>query len=75
MIRHVNWRAHVFPVDPETGIEFPETLVIPSRVRLPPFTLVGVGVRRVSFIGIKVYSVGFYADLSNPSLKVRLITK
>ncbi|KAI5124422.1 hypothetical protein M0805_008306 [Coniferiporia weirii] len=56
--------------DPDTGIEFPETLVIPSRVRLPPLTLVGLGVRRVSFLGIKVYSVGFYADLTNPHLKI-----
>ncbi|KAL5518613.1 hypothetical protein ACEPAH_296 [Sanghuangporus vaninii] len=51
--------------DPATGIEFPEALVIPSRVRLPPFQLVGLGVRTVSFINIKVYSVAFYADLSN----------
>lgn len=51
--------------DPATGIEFPETLVIPSRVRLPPFQLVGLGVRTVSFLGIKVYSVAFYADLTN----------
>lgn len=57
-------------VDPDTKLEFPQTLVIPSRIRLPPFTLVGLGVRKVSFIGIKVYSVGFYADLSNPDLKV-----
>ncbi|KAH8120589.1 chalcone-flavanone isomerase-domain-containing protein [Phellopilus nigrolimitatus] len=57
-------------MDPDTGIAFPETLVVPSRVRLPPFSLVGLGVRTVSFLGIKVYSVGFYADLSNPSLKV-----
>ncbi|PAV21859.1 chalcone-flavanone isomerase [Pyrrhoderma noxium] len=56
--------------DEATGIEFPETLVIPSRVRLPPFNLVGLGVRTVSFIGIKVYSIAFYADLSNPSLKI-----
>lgn len=32
--------------------------------------LVGLGVRTVSFLGIKVYSVGFYADLNNPNLKV-----
>ncbi|OCB91636.1 Chalcone-flavanone isomerase [Sanghuangporus baumii] len=51
--------------DPATGIEFPEALVIPSRVRLPPFQLVGLGVRTVSFVNLKVYSVAFYADLSN----------
>ncbi|KAG5648211.1 hypothetical protein DXG03_006166 [Asterophora parasitica] len=33
-------------------------------------TLVGCGVRTVSFLGIKVYSVGFYADLNNPDLKI-----
>jgi len=33
-------------------------------------TLVGVGVRSVSFLGIKVYSVAFYADLDNPNLNV-----
>ncbi len=37
-------------------------------------TLVGLGVRTVSFIGIKVYSVGFYADLNNPDLKVTILT-
>ena len=58
--------------DPATGVEFPETLIVPSRVRLPPFKLVGVGVRTVSFLRMKVYSVAFYADLSNPSLKVRM---
>ena len=34
----------------------------------------GVGVRTVSFLGIKVYSVGFYADLANPKLSVRANT-
>ncbi|THH09870.1 hypothetical protein EW145_g1719 [Phellinidium pouzarii] len=63
-------RLEATRTDPDTGIEFPETLVIPSRVRLPPLTLVGLGVRRVSFLGIKVYSVGFYADLANPNLKI-----
>jgi hypothetical protein len=33
-------------------------------------TLVGVGVRTVSFLGIQVYSVAFYADLENPNLNV-----
>ena len=56
--------------DPDTGIEFPETLIIPSKARLPPLSLLGLGVRSVSFLGIKVYSVGFYADLSNPGLRV-----
>ncbi|EIW86449.1 hypothetical protein CONPUDRAFT_148537 [Coniophora puteana RWD-64-598 SS2] len=56
-------------VDPATSIEFPTVLNVPSKVYMPTFTLMGVGVRTVSFLGIKVYSVGFYADLSNPSLK------
>jgi hypothetical protein len=56
--------------DPATSIAFPKTLRIPSKFPLPQFSLVGVGVRTVSFLGIKVYSVGFYADLANPNLKV-----
>ena len=60
-----------FPIaDPDTGILFPKHLRIQSKVPLPIYTLLGVGVRTVSFLGIKVYSVGFYADLSNPNLKV-----
>jgi hypothetical protein len=58
------------PVDPATSIEFPTALRIPSKGTLPEFTLIGVGVRVVSFLKIKVYSVAFYADLSNPKLKV-----
>jgi Chalcone isomerase like len=58
-------------VDPDTSITFPKTLHIPSKASLPPFTLVGVGVRTVSFLGIKVYSIGLYADLGNPNLNVR----
>ena len=57
-------------VDPDTSIAFPRTLTVQSKVKLPTYTLLGCGVRTVSFLGIKVYSVGFYADLSNPSLKV-----
>ncbi|KAI0724278.1 chalcone-flavanone isomerase-domain-containing protein [Cerioporus squamosus] len=57
-------------VDPATSIAFPTTLKIQSKTPLPTFTLMGVGVRTVSFLGIKVYSVGFYADLSNPDLAI-----
>ncbi|KAA1468530.1 hypothetical protein DENSPDRAFT_472012 [Dentipellis sp. KUC8613] len=57
-------------VDKATDISFPTTLRIPSKTPLPTYTLLGAGVRTVSFLGIKVYSVGFYADLSNPSLKI-----
>ncbi len=44
---------------------------IPSNLKIPPLELVGVGVRTVSFLGVKVYSIGFYADLSSSSLKVK----
>ncbi|KAI6003210.1 chalcone-flavanone isomerase-domain-containing protein [Pisolithus orientalis] len=59
-------------IDPGTSIAFPKTLQIPSKFPLPKFSLVGVGTRTVSFIGIKVYSVGFYADLNDPKLNVPL---
>ncbi|KAI4520504.1 hypothetical protein K525DRAFT_257470 [Schizophyllum commune Loenen D] len=57
-------------VDPETNIAFPKTMHIESKVRIPDMTLLGVGVRKVSFLKVKVYSIGFYADLSNPNLKI-----
>ncbi|EIN13636.1 hypothetical protein PUNSTDRAFT_129311 [Punctularia strigosozonata HHB-11173 SS5] len=56
--------------DPATSIEFPRTIVVQSKTPLPPFQLVGLGVRTVSFLGIKVYSVAFYADLANPRLNI-----
>jgi hypothetical protein len=59
-----------YVVDPASSIAFPNTLKINAKQRYPPFQLVGVGVRTVSFLGVKVYSVGFYADLNNPNLKV-----
>ena len=62
--------AKPFPVDPATSIEFPTTLRIPFKGSLPEFTLIGVGVRTVSFLKIKVYSAAFYADLTSPNLKV-----
>jgi hypothetical protein len=47
---------------------------MPENIKLSsPLTLVGVGVRTVSFLGIRVYSVGFYADLNNSNLKASLI--
>jgi len=57
-------------VDPATSLEFPTTLRRPFRCALPEFTLIGVGVRTVSFLKIKVYSAAFYADLTNPNLKI-----
>ncbi|KAH9487093.1 hypothetical protein JR316_0001161 [Psilocybe cubensis] len=56
-------------VDPATSIAFPKIMRIPSNTKTPPLTLVGVGVRTVSFLGVKVYSIAFYADLNNPHLK------
>jgi hypothetical protein len=64
--------THPPSADPATSIEFPTVLRIPSKGALPPFTLIGLGVRVVSFLKIKVYSVAFYADLSNPNLKVTI---
>jgi Chalcone isomerase like len=61
-------------VDPATSISFPKSIKMPENIKLPsPLTLVGVGVRTVSFLGIRVYSVGFYADLNNSNLKVSSI--
>lgn len=57
-------------VDPATSIAFPKTLRVPSNIPIPSLTLVGLGVRTVSFINIKVYSVGLYADLNDPNLHV-----
>jgi len=59
-----------FREDPATAIKFPERLRIPSRPQLPTCQLLGVGVRKVSILGIKVYSVAFYADLDRPGLKI-----
>ncbi|KAF8887976.1 chalcone-flavanone isomerase-domain-containing protein [Gymnopilus junonius] len=59
-------------VDPATSIPFPKVMRVPSKVMIPPLTLVGVGVRTVSFLGVKVYSVAFYADLNDPNLKISL---
>jgi len=44
---------------------------ISSKVPIPDLSLIGVGVRTVSFLRVKVYSVAFYADLDNPALRVR----
>ncbi|KAF8344322.1 chalcone-flavanone isomerase-domain-containing protein, partial [Cantharellus anzutake] len=46
-------------VEPETCVRFPSTIQPPS---CPPLTLVGLGVRVVSFLKLKVYAVGFYAE-------------
>lgn len=50
-----------FVVDPATSISFPQTL---KSLTLPgsSLSLVGLGVRTVSFLRVKVYSAGFYLD-------------
>ncbi|KAJ7219181.1 chalcone-flavanone isomerase-domain-containing protein [Mycena pura] len=57
-------------VDADTGIAFPRTVRVPGQFKTPPLELVGLGVRTVSFLGIKVYSIAFYADLTSPALKL-----
>lgn len=52
--------AKVTPVDTDTSIPFPLRLQLTAHV--PPLSLVGLGVRKVSFLRVKVYSVGFYVD-------------
>ncbi|RDB28414.1 Altered inheritance of mitochondria protein 18, mitochondrial [Hypsizygus marmoreus] len=59
-------------LDPATSIAFPTVMRIPSKIKIPTMPLVGLGVRTVSFLGLKVYSIGFYADLDNPDLKIPL---
>ncbi|ELU44507.1 Chalcone domain-containing protein [Rhizoctonia solani AG-1 IA] len=59
-----------FTVDPATSISFPTILQLDGE---PKMTLLGLGVRRVSFLGINVYSVGFYADLSKVDAKIKLL--
>lgn len=60
-------------MDSDTSIAFPKTMRIRSKVPLPDFSLLGVGVRTVSFLGVRVYSVGFYADLTSPNLNASKI--
>ncbi|RSH95398.1 hypothetical protein EHS25_000485 [Saitozyma podzolica] len=52
--------AEVNPVDTDTSIPFPLRLQLTAHV--PPLSLVGLGVRKVSFLRVKVYSAGFYVD-------------
>ncbi|KAF8610672.1 hypothetical protein BDV93DRAFT_517763 [Ceratobasidium sp. AG-I] len=53
-------------MDPATSISFPTVIRLEGE---PEMTLLGVGVRTVSFLSIRVYSVGFYADLASADLK------
>ncbi|KAF8213421.1 chalcone-flavanone isomerase-domain-containing protein [Mycena galopus ATCC 62051] len=61
-------------VDPDSGITFPRTIRVPGQFKSGPLELIGLGVRTVSFLGIQVYSIGFYADLTSPTLKITLPT-
>ncbi|ORY29164.1 chalcone-flavanone isomerase-domain-containing protein [Naematelia encephala] len=46
--------------DPETSVSFP--LYLKLSTPTPDLALVGLGVRKVSFLRVKVYSVGFYLE-------------
>ncbi|KAL9937545.1 hypothetical protein V8E36_003954 [Tilletia maclaganii] len=56
--------------DPATGTELPETLPLPlslgssSGSGAGPLGLIGLGVRTVSFLSVRVYVAGVYADLA-----------
>jgi hypothetical protein len=47
-------------VDPDTSTLHPVTLPLSSITS--PLTLVGLGVRTVSFLSVRVYSAGFYIE-------------
>ncbi|KAG8911314.1 hypothetical protein FRC00_006716 [Tulasnella sp. 408] len=49
--------------EPASGVEFPKVITFKSPQTLP-LTLLGVGIRTVSFLKMQVYAVGFYADLT-----------
>lgn len=48
-------------VDPDTQIPFP-LHIAGTSASSPALSLVGLGVRKVSFLRVKVYSVGFYLE-------------
>jgi hypothetical protein len=47
-------------VDPETDMRFAPYLQLTTSTS--PLALIGLGVRKVSFLRVKVYSAGFYLD-------------
>lgn len=49
-------------IDPDTQISFSKKLEIEENNGQEPLRLIGLGVRTVSFLGVRVYSAGFYAD-------------
>ncbi|KAF8559343.1 hypothetical protein OG21DRAFT_1503250 [Imleria badia] len=67
---HLDATHHDVVVDPATSVEFPKQLRVPSKFPQLPLSLLGVGVRTVSFLGINVYSVGFYADLTKLKIPI-----
>jgi len=62
---HSNPLAKTTPSSSRAAL-FPPTLTHPSGSTL---TLIGKGIRTVTFMRIKVYEVGFYADLSGMQLE------
>ena len=61
---HVSHRARLdaddHVEDPDTSILHPVTLSVSTPSS--PLTLVGLGVRTVSFLSVRVYSAGFYVE-------------
>ncbi|KAG0141916.1 hypothetical protein CROQUDRAFT_663169 [Cronartium quercuum f. sp. fusiforme G11] len=59
---------HTFVLDPSTQISFPTEICLSESCsnddEKKRLRLIGVGVRTISFLGIKVYSIGFYVDES-----------
>ncbi|EGG09289.1 uncharacterized protein MELLADRAFT_96331 [Melampsora larici-populina 98AG31] len=49
-------------IDPDTQIEFSKKLESNENNGQEPLRLIGLGVRTVSFLGVRVYSAGFYVD-------------
>ena len=66
-IGDINVFIVAYSEDPATDVAFPTILELPGA---PKLSLLGLGVRTVSFLGIKVYSVGFYADLRQAGFMV-----
>lgn len=49
-----------WPEDPDTSIMHP--VILPLTTTTTPLTLVGLGVRTVSFLSVRVYSAAFYLE-------------
>jgi len=59
---HLSYFKVMIVEDPETSTPFPLSLNLLTPT--PPLTLIGLGVRKVSFLRVKVYSAGFYLEES-----------